>query len=235
MSRISIIHPSRGRPNQCYKTVLEWLSKADRSIDFEYIISLDSNEPYNITYHDEYEGLPALKNVKVLISPNKGAIDAVNAGAKEATGDILIVVSDDISCPLHWDTLLLESLNGQSDFCAKVNCTHHDWLITIPIMDRAYYERFGYIYYPEFKHIYADTDMTCMAWMLGRYLPIDLTFKHSQPRFGEREADAIDLKNSKTWNQGRELFTKRLASNFGLTGQLQKLPMDEIRKQGVRV
>lgn len=218
---ISIIHPSRGRPEQAMETINKWLGKADNAI--EYLLCLDS---------DDYMKYQILLRQRIGLRPeilyrwdrNKSAIEAINNGAKFAAGDLFVVVSDDFDCPEHWDTLLLEALKGKSDFCAKTIDGHQDWLITLPIMDRKYYERFGYVYHPDFKHMHCDLDLTCRAWMLGKYITLPLEFKHNHYSVIGQKPDTINVKNNSTWGHGKMLFNKRLANNFDLTGDLIPLP-----------
>lgn len=227
MAQISIIHPSRGRPEMASHTMINWYNKADNRDNIEYRVILDQDD----TQWQKYIQSPPI----ICTVPPYSCIRAVNNGSSKATGDILIVISDDMDCPEHWDTLLLEAIGDRTDFCAKAKDGHQDWLITLPIMDRKYYERFGYVYYPGYDHMYADTDMTAVAWMLDKYVLIDLTFKHSQPRFNERQADQIDVKNAKTWAQGRRLFLQRLTANFGVIDTINELPKDELKKQGILI
>lgn len=211
---ISVIHPSRGRPEQSDDTYNKWMQRADTVP--EYIITLDSDDRLLFDYLNTICG-------RIIIDNNKSAIEAINSAAEYATGNIFVIISDDFDCPEHWDTLLLEALNGKSDFCAKTNDGHQDWLITLPIMDRKYYERFGYVYNPDYKHMFADLEMTSVAWMLGRYIELPLTFKHNHYSLTGQQPDAINRKNNATWGQGQMMFKKRLSQNFGID-PVQGLP-----------
>lgn len=212
--KISIIHPSKGRPQQAIDTYNNWMQKAD--IVPEYVMSLDSDDKLLFDY-------PNLIVGRMVIDNNKSVIEAINNAAELATGDILIVVSDDFDCPEHWDTLLLEAIGGKQDFCAKTNDGHQDWLITLPIMDRIYYERFGYVYNPDYSHMFADLEMSCVAWMLGRYIELPLTFKHNHYSLTGQQPDAINRKNNATWGQGQMLFKRRMKQNFDID-PVQGLP-----------
>jgi hypothetical protein len=208
--KISIIHPSRGRSEKAYTTVRDWTTKADNYNDIEYILSIDDSDTCAYTF------LPLTGLVKILISNNRSAIDAINNAAKVATGDLLIVVSDDFGCPEHWDTLLLEALEAKSDFLVKTQDGLQPTLITLPIMDRAYYNRFGYIYHPDYLHMFSDQEMTAVGHMLGRVVGLDLEFPHNHYSTGRNDRDAISRRNDATWAQGEKLFNERLKTNFGI-------------------
>jgi hypothetical protein len=208
--KISIIHPSRGRAEKAFHTYQRWANNADGEV--EYILSLDND--FCDDYYLQFFYVDHL--IKVCLMTNRSAIDAINNAAKKATGDLLIVVSDDFDCPEHWDTLLLEALAGQSDFLVKTKDGLQPTLITLPIMDRAYYNRFGYIYHPDYRHMFSDQEMTAVGHMLGRVVTLDIEFPHNHYTTGRNERDAISRRNDATWSQGERLFNERLKTNFGI-------------------
>jgi len=112
--------------------------------------------------------------------------------------------------------LLLEALQGKSDYCVKTQDGLQPTLMTLPIMDRIYYERFGYIYHPSFSHMFADQEMTAVAHMLGKAITLPITFPHNHYTTGKFQRDAITLRNNATWQQGEKVFNQRLKTNFGI-------------------
>ncbi len=216
--KISIIHPSRSRINMAQQTVLKWLMRASDKNSLEYILSLDLSDPQLPAYQDVF-GSP----VKVVVHENTSAIEAINNAAKVAEGDILIVVSDDFDCPNNWDKLLMEAIGDKTDFVAKTNDTLQPWIITLPIMDRAYYNRFGYVYNPEMVHMFADTEMTHVADLLDRKITLPIVFPHNHYATGINKKDAINDKNDATWNQGEAVYLRRVKENFGLIDPPGKL------------
>lgn len=216
MRRISIIHPSRGRASIALSVVKSWMLKADHPESIEYILCIDTddNEPYWQLAIDFLDS----DAINIILSkhPNKSAIEAINRGALTATGDILIVVSDDFDCPEHWDTMLLQALEGKEDFCVKTKDGIQPTLMTLPILDRNYYNRFGYIYHPDYLHMYSDQEMTAVAHMLGRNVDVDLLFPHNHYSTKKFVKDAISIKNDKTYPQGKQVFDRRLRTNFGI-------------------
>lgn len=205
--KISVIHPSRGRENMAFKTYANWLAKADNEI--EYILSVDNDDEIN--YELWFTQCSVLRN------SNKSAIEAINNAAKVTTGDLIMVVSDDFDAPEHWDTLLLNALKGREDFLVKTQDGIQKTLITLPIMDRKYYERFGYVYEPGYYHMFSDQEMTAVGHMLGKVIDLPIVFPHNHYSVGGMQKDAINLKNDSTWVQGEMLFHERLKLNFELS------------------
>lgn len=217
--KLSIIHPSRSRPEQAYVTFRKWAERAADWGNFEYILTVDIDQ-YDIYYSFFYK---VMHKVKLMSRDNKSAIEAINVcTANVATGDIFIVVSDDFDCPEHWDILLLQALEGKSDFIVKTQDGLQKTLITLPIMDRKYYNRFGYIYHPDYIHMHCDEEMTIVGHMLGKVITLDLLFPHNHYSTGKMAMDAINVKNNATWAHGQATIDRRAKDNFGIKNPLIK-------------
>lgn len=214
---ISIIHPSRGRYEMATATAQKWLGNAKHGSQIEYWFACDSDDPQHSMYQNSIMALGLRGNY----SPNKSAIEAINRVTPLTKGNLIVVVSDDFDCFYGWDDFLLNSLAGCKDYLVKTKdgYMNNNWLITLPIMDRAYYNRFGYVYHPEYKHMFCDTEMTCVGNMLGKVIDLQndtAIFQHNHYSIGRMNKDEINVKNDSTWNQGKELFLSRHAILFGL-------------------
>jgi hypothetical protein len=206
---ITCIHPSRQRAAIANKVRTEWLNKADGIV--EYVFSLDNDDIQGTLY----EG-------NCIYNNNRSAIDAINKAAEIATGDLFVTVSDDFDCPEHWDSLLINELQGKEDYCVKTQDGLQPTLMTLPIMDRVYYERFGYIYHPDYRHMFCDQEMTAVAHMLGKVIALPLVFAHNHYSTGKFQRDAVTIRNNATWQQGERVFNERLKTNFGIENPVCK-------------
>lgn len=219
--KITILHPTRGRYQMCCSTIKKWMDRADDIANIEYILSTDKDDFC-------YEGAAfAHLPVKRVNAVNSNAVQAINRAASLSTGDILIVVSDDTDCPEHWDTLLLKELEGKSDFCAKTNDGLQPTLITMPVMDRIHYEKYGYVYFRGYFHMFCDQELTAVAIMTGTYIKLDLKFEHLHYSTGKTLKDGLNARNDSTWKQGENLFNERLKTNFGIKKPV--VPYSEIK------
>lgn len=203
---ISIIHPSRGRPEKSKATFGKWFERANSNIPYEFISSLDEDD----------SELKKYDNRDIVVSKNRSAVDAINNAAILAKGDILMVVSDDTDCPENWDTKILNEVRGKKDFILKTQDGIQPWIITMPIMDRTYYNRFGYIYHPDYLHMFCDTELTCVADITGRKITSKLVFPHKHYSVTKQAPDAVANRNDSTWAQGEKLFLERYKRNFDL-------------------
>lgn len=208
--KISVIHPTKNRPVLSYETFKNWMRKSLNRIDMEYILSVDMGDLNPYLWE-----IPSDLDFTILRKNNKSAIEAINNAAKISTGDLLIVISDDFNCPELWDTLL-RAIKGKENFLLKTDDGLQPALVTLPIMDKKYYQSFGYVYFPGYEHLFCDQEMTAVAIMTGRYEKSPLIFPHDHHTTGKFPKDDISRKCDDTWTQGELLFNQRLQINFGI-------------------
>lgn len=209
---ISLIHPSRGRPEQARKAYDEWLQNS--AGDFEYFISIDTLDPKHAQYYQLFD------EECILLNNNRSIVDAVNVAAKQSTGDIIVVMSDDFGCPRNWDEWIeLEFKGVETPQLLHVHDTIQFEICTLPILNRQFYDRVGYVYYGQYFSMFADNDLTDVAKKLGAYVPAKhLTFEHRHYVNGKAKLDATyQRENSKeAWKIGEKVYKQRKLRNFDL-------------------
>lgn len=211
---ISILHPSRSRPQQAKDTFEHWTKNLSGKHEWEYIMSVDISDPKI----EEYKLLSnQMPDTKWAIADNHNLVEAANVAASHAKGDILILISDDFSCFKNWDHFLINALKDKRDFVLKTNDGLQSWIVTLPIMDRAYYESQGYFYNPSFKHLFCDTYMTHKAELQGKLIiRKDLVFRHRHYTTGLTQKDEVNIKADSTWAQGEQTYLNFCRNNFDL-------------------
>jgi hypothetical protein len=214
---ISIIHPTRSRPEKSFETITKWLDNSGLK-DIEIIISVDSDDYEKEKLEKLVTQWASSREVYVfwLEGDNKSAIEAINRGAMATHGNIMIVVSDDTDCPEYWAIDLLEEVKGKTDWILKTRDGIQSWLITMPVMDRAYYNRFGYIYHPSYQHAFVDTHLTCVADLIGRKIVSELLFPHLHPSVTGEKKDELMKRTDATFEDGKRVFVDMLKNNFEL-------------------
>lgn len=217
MSLISLIHPSRGRASKSYQNAIEWTEELIRyGIDYELIVSLDEDDKELNAYKLLY-GSP---NVKWIVNQNKSLVEATNAAAKEAKGDILVYLSDDFKCYTNWGRWIINEFNkyqGQPALI-KVDDLLQDFyvqVLTIPIMNRACYEALGYFFHPDFKSMHCDEHLYHRAKKLGflKFAP-HIKFEHQHVSVGKAQDDDTYRRSAANWNHGKETLAKHRRLGF---------------------
>lgn len=206
---ISLLHPSRSRPHKSLETTKNWIKKSG-GVNIELVRSLDISDPILLVY--DTDGI-------ICINDNKSVVEATNVAAKQAKGDILIYLSDDFDAPENWGPLVMKEFEGVEGPCLlKVDdCLQpfHIPVLTIPIMNRALYERLGYFWHPEYKSMFVDEDLYQVCKKNGwiKNAP-HLKFQHNHVSVGKAQDDETYRNSAKNWDQGKALFARRKAQGF---------------------
>jgi len=230
--RFSILHTS-ARPDKWRAIYDAWLSNCDRPEDVEYVLVVDRR--WGFTPESVENTFPARKRLDVL-EWNEGYrnyVSGVNTAAEEATGDILIVVADDQFPCEHWDARILEALNiidpAEQILLAVSTGTPDEFergIVVMPIMSRALYENWGYVFYPEYESMLADNDL-CEHAKQDRVLveARHLMFPHKHPsfdktgwtgaEFGRMDAAYQAQNSQEAYEIGWRTIQQRRANRFG--------------------
>ena len=207
---ISLIHPSRSRPQKSFETSTDWISRA--GVETELIVSVDRDDPYIRDYYYLYEG-------KILVNDNKFVVQAANHAAKVAKFDVLVYLSDDFKCFDNWGVEVLKRFEGiEKPLLIKVDDklqTFHKDVLTIPIMNRLLYQELGYFFHPSYHSMFCDQDLYyTVKNMDAMALCPDLIFEHHHYVNGKAKKDETYDRSTSNWNQGKHLYAQRKAQNF---------------------
>lgn len=219
--KISLICASRARAAKCFKAVSRWWSAAGLNGNLQVIISLDFDDETVGDYFDQFSN--ANFEHKVLVNENRSAVDAINWGGARSEGDIIVVMSDDFDCPENWAFSLVMKTEGKTDWIAKTPDGIQKWIITLPILDQVYYNRFGYIYHPDYLHLFCDTELTAVADLTMRKIELDIPFVHNHYSVGKSVKDEVSIRADATWKQGEKLFLERARRKFDLVNPPGKI------------
>lgn len=209
--KISLLHPSRGRPTKSFMNTSEWLSKAG-NVEVEVICAVDMTDPTRAEYASHYKGM-------CYEFPTDNVVQATNMAAKHATGDIMVYLSDDFKCPDNWAELIVKEFENENrplvlkvDDCLQAFSTA---IITIPIMNRQLYEKLGYFWHPWYKSMHVDEDLYWTAMSIGAVKNCShLKFPHEHYSNGKAQHDEVYKRSESNWDQGRETFRRRKNEKF---------------------
>jgi len=212
--------PSKSRPSKLLYAYEKYISLARNPSEIKTIISLDSDD---LTVSSEL--IEKLKQIHpattICIGESLGKIGAVNRDMEHAGEyDILLLASDDMIPEFPgYDDLLREKMSEHfpdtdgvlwfNDGFQKQN------LNTLCILGKKYYERFGYIYHPEYKSLWCDNEFTIVANNLNKQIYFDkVIIRHVHPIITKTPSDLLYQENDKYFNQDRETFMKRSLNQF---------------------
>lgn len=160
---------------------------------------------------------------------SKNKIDAINRDMHQAPEwDILINFSDDmLFVKKGFDQVIMNDM--VSNFPDLDGVLHyHDGhkygaqLMTMSIMGKKYYDRFNYIYHPDYISLWSDNEAMDVAKMLARYKYMgdgNIIFNHNHPMhqgMGQMNYDAQLRHTESFFQQDKLTYLKRKARQFDL-------------------
>lgn len=215
--RILVKFPTRERPIRFDKAVHAMIDMQavrpgwEGEHTSEYLFAIDDDD------RSMYQVLPSIRCSK---GPRVSKIEAVNRGLPgDYAWDIVVLASDDMLCQVQgWDDIIRKDMVEHfpdTDGCLWYPDGHQNNLCTLPVMGRKYFDRFGYIYHPSYKSLWADNEQHEVADSLGkmRYCNQQL-FTHMHPGWGTAKMDRLYQSNNKFEKQDRENFQRRQALGF---------------------
>lgn len=165
---ISILCPSRGRPDLLQRMLDSMSKTAGSRENYEVLIYLDQDDPTRRKYLDG-----AIEADSYTIGNAKTVGRAWNVLAAESRGDYLMMGNDDhVYITPQWDRLILDVISerSQSDsvFVAWVDDVtgKAQKRCAFPIVSRKWYNALGYFTPERFKFFYHDT----WIWDIGKRL-----------------------------------------------------------------
>jgi Glycosyltransferase like family 2 len=169
----SICHTT-ARPAGWQKSHRAWLDNAVRPREVEYVLTPEIRADFG----SEVPQLRPGMDISAWARGRHCNVDGYNLAASLASGRILIMGADDFFPEPGWDDKMLASIPDlDAEFVIRPSwgAAYDAWLelIDFPnllvgqILSRKYYERYGYMCYPEFESMAADIDFTDQAYCDG--------------------------------------------------------------------
>jgi hypothetical protein len=215
MSRILIKFPTRSRHVKAIEVINKYISFASHPEDIQIVVSVDRDDnPEKYIFTDPC--------VTVKVGPSSGKINAINRDIPDhSTFDILLLASDDMIPIVHgYDDIIRNELyknfhDGDGVVCFN-DGFRQNHINTLVICGSKYYQRFGYIYYPEYKSLWCDNDFTEVANRLKRQVYFDrVIIKHEHPANDRSiQSDQLYDRNNKYFSIDKHLYMRRRANNF---------------------
>jgi len=211
--------PSRGRPEKFKYTLTEHLKHLSNENEYRFVFTFDENDltMNNQEIVDFINSLNINHVINYGYSQNK--IEAINADLdNEKDFDVLMLIADDMyPVQLNYDKIIEEVITNSE---LGLDCTIHfntaRWSNILDIwcvMGKTYYERFNYIYHPDYKSIFCDNEYTEVSTMLNRRI-----FSEHCPFHHENiTGDETEVKNWHFNNEDWTTYERRKNINYDIT------------------
>lgn len=217
--QFSICHATARLPSGWRASRNAWVEGSAYPHDVEYILSMHERDRGKLDVLDQ------LKVIQVYQHNRYCSVDNWNAAAAASTGQVIVLNADDFFPPRNWDLLLMESickagLNLDDEFVVHVSTgsPRDAELISLGILSRKVYRRWGYALWPEYESMNSDDDFTERAKQEGIVVEArNLMFEHAHPSLTEKTTwDRIYSWQSRreAHELGERIFERRRENHF---------------------
>lgn len=196
---------TKNRPDKFF-ACLDNIRQFSGGLPYKVAVKIDNDDLSDYSRLSEYPECEVFKGV----SNNK--IHAINRDIPKF--DILFNHSDDMWFVSEWKRVIYDVFN---DCCLHYPDGNRLDLMTYSIMDWAYYNRFGYVYHPDYSSLWCDNEAQQVAKMLERYkyIPVQM-FEHRHPAFKKAAYDEQYRKTESYFYDDKAVFERRKLINFDL-------------------
>lgn len=220
--KLLIKFPTRNRKNKFFKVLKQYQNLCEDIDNTQFLITLDSDDE-TMNPNEVNDIFNTFKNLKVVYGNSDSKIHAINRDIELADDwDIVLLASDDMTPKIKgYDNVIrnkMKEFYPDTDGILWFNDGHQgNKLNTLSILGKKYYDRFGYIYQPEYKSVWCDNEFMMVGNLLGKQTYFDeVIIEHEHPDWGYGGRDVIHQINTKNESHDRTLFMKRKENNFYL-------------------
>ena len=226
--KVSLLHPTRGRPKMAFDIFNEWVGKAVNPTEIEYIMTLDDDDLSIPAYQEELAKIDQSKVGRFVfhIGTTRTCVDALHQASllMSPETELIMGMTDDVWSMQDWDKLLFDILKPFNNFTEPKYIGVQDgihafgaWLYLI--INKAWYTKVGYVICTDYTGCYADNDMREISIKLNCVIEApQILFEHRHPCTGKGVWDATYARhnNQNNMDENRKIFEARSARGFDL-------------------
>jgi len=210
--------PTRSRPHKARQRIEE-IRAYSESPNYTIMMSIDNDDQITLDNIDLFDGC----FLDIDSSPNK--IHAINRNMDKAPKwDIVVVMSDDMQCQIKGfdNEIRRRFIAGTIDGGGTplYNLDNALWffdgwqhnICTLVVMGRTRYEKFNYLYHPDYVSLWCDNEWTDV----NKPTRIDtILFLHLHPAWKQGEPmDALYQRNEAYFQHDQQTYNRRKEAGF---------------------
>ncbi len=206
--KVSLLHATRGRPEQALAAREKWIRAAARPRRIEHIFAVD---------RDDESTLRAVQGLRHHVVEQKGGgcVAAWNLAAVHSTGSVLVQLSDDWTPIQGWDEEFVRRLRDvrQPGILRPSDGHRRDDLLCMAILTRPRFQQQGEFLHGGYLGIYSDDEFSFRAYQDGVVIDArDLVLTHDHPNYNpavEMDETYLNQNSTERDKEGRKIFLKR--------------------------
>jgi hypothetical protein len=221
--KLLIKFPTRGRKDKFFDTLKKYQDLCDDPSNTHFLISMDVDDS-DMNNQGTIDELNKFENIVYFFDKSENKIHAVNRDVDKfkENWDILLLASDDMIPQVKgYDNIIKTKMAENFPDTDGVLWFNDGFqqrkLNTLCILGKKYYERFNYIYNPEYKYCWSDNEFMEVANILKKQIYFEqVIIKHEHPDWGYGKKDFIHEKNNQYFRYDVDVFSRRKKINFNL-------------------
>jgi hypothetical protein len=214
--------PTRGRNFKFFNTLDKYYKLLSNEREVKFLITIDEDDD-TMNNSTSLELLSNYHNLTYVIGKSVSKIHAVNRDLENFSDwDVVLLASDDmIPVTQGYDDIILSQMEkrySDTDGILFFNDGYQQSkLNTLCILGKKYYDRFGYIYHPEYKSCWSDNEFMEVGYLLDRqtYIP-QVIIKHEHPDWGFGGSDNVHRQNQINYMYDLNVYNRHKSNNFGV-------------------
>jgi len=217
--KILFKYPTYKRPEWFMQTLSTYYKMLSGKHEYQFSLSLNIDDD-TMNNRPIIEWMDKCPLLSYRFGDHKNKIAAVNADMIGLDFDILFLISDDmIPIVQGFDDVIVKAMQEHfpdMDGALHYNdgCCGQDRTITLSIMGKKLYDRFGYIYHPDYASFYCDNEFTDEVRRMEKviYIP-EVIVKHDWKGF-DKNRDNVYKRNSRLGKGDGDVYNRRKAAGF---------------------
>lgn len=211
---------TRSRPEWCFRALDSVVKNLHDKDNYRILVSCDIDDP-TMNNREVIDKLRGYKNLYTNYAMSKSKVDAINRDVQfyPRIWHILVNLSDDqVFTSMFFDKTIRAAFNGDFDLAVHFpDQATKAALMTMAIIGVDYYNRFGFIYHPDYISLFVDNEMQDIARVLNKYKYFNVpVFKHLHPAWGLAPMDAQYIKTESYYKADEQTYLRRKSIGFEL-------------------
>lgn len=223
--KLLIKYPTRSRPEQFLSVLTKMVNTSKHPELLTFLVSFDvDDESMNGAILQRASQIH--NGITFVAGTSRNKVHAINRDMEMAgEWDIVLVASDDMIPQVEgWDEIIREGFKTASigsetaiehnnlDQCLWFFDGHQHRICTLVVMGKDRYNKFNYIYHPDYVSLWCDNEWTEVNQPVKNET---ILFKHEHPAWGGGlEMDALYQRNEGYFKLDEATYMRRKSLNF---------------------
>ena len=215
--------PTRERKTKFFSVLDTYIKKAKNVKKIGFLITLDLDDS-TMNTESVREQLESYKKDGIKIAyfygNSKTKVEAINSNMDRVPDwDIVLLASDDM-IPVEdgYDEIIRQDMLehfSDTDGVLWYSDAGQNRINTLCILGKKYFDRFGYIYHPDYISLWCDNEFTDVSVKLNKVYKSDkVLIEHAHPVYNKCQYDYLYARNESYKDIDKATYEKRKKNNF---------------------